>query len=91
MCNDSETYNALRAHGVALCITDDEDVQVPLQATAEWGYLRLRRVQYTEAQLQTWSARITALPWHDAFVFFKHEDEATGPRLARQFISMLPA
>jgi hypothetical protein len=40
----------LRAHGVALCITDAEDVQTPpLQATAEWGYLRLRGVQYTEA------------------------------------------
>src|SRR5713101_3497078 len=48
-------------------------------------------VEYTTADLQAWCARITSQPWRDAFVFFKHEDEATGPRLARQFVSMLPS
>jgi uncharacterized protein YecE (DUF72 family) len=88
---DDEVYDALRARDVALCIADADDFQTPFAATAGWGYLRLRRVQYSEAALKTWCARITSQAWRDGFVFFKHEDEATGPRLARQFISMLPS
>jgi uncharacterized protein YecE (DUF72 family) len=88
---DDEVYDALRARDVALCIADADDFQTPFAATAGWGYLRLRRVQYSEAALKTWCERITSQPWRDVFVFFKHEDEATGPRLARQFISMLPS
>src|SRR6266849_1521106 len=87
---DDEFYDALRARNVALCIAEAEEAQTPIQATADWGYLRLRRVEYTTADLQAWCARIGSQPWRDAFVFFKHEDEATGPRLARQFVSMLP-
>ncbi len=86
---DGEVYDALRARDVALCITDAEDVQTPFQATADWGYLRLRRVGYTDTALPEWRARITSQEWRDAFVFFKHEDEATGPQLARQFIALL--
>jgi uncharacterized protein YecE (DUF72 family) len=88
---DDEVYEALRGRDVALCVADTDEAQIPFQATAGWGYLRLRRVEYTTADLQAWRARITSQPWRDAFVFFKHEDEATGPRLARQFISMLPS
>ncbi|HWM78082.1 MAG TPA: DUF72 domain-containing protein [Methylomirabilota bacterium] len=88
---DDEVYEALRARDVALCVADTDEAPASLQATAGWGYLRLRRVEYTTADLQAWCARITSQPWRDAFVFFKHEDEATGPRLARQFVSMLPS
>jgi uncharacterized protein YecE (DUF72 family) len=88
---DDEVYGALRTRDVALCIADTEEALTPLQATADWGYLRLRRVEYTTTDLQEWCARIASQPWRDAFVFFKHEDEATGPKLARQFMSMLPS
>ncbi len=88
---DDEFYDALRARNVALCIAEAEEAQTPIQATADWGYLRLRRVEYTTTDLQEWCARIASQPWRDAFVFFKHEDEATGPKLARQFMSMLPS
>jgi len=28
--------------------------------------------------------------WNDAFVFFKHEDEGTGPKLAARFLGLAP-
>jgi uncharacterized protein YecE (DUF72 family) len=56
--------------------------------TADWGYLRLRRCDYTDADLHDWIARIRAEPWKQAYVFFKHEDEATGPALAKRFIDL---
>jgi len=55
---------------------------VPLVATADWGYLRLRREDFSDADLVTWAKRIREQPWGDAFVFMKHEEEGKGPKLA---------
>ena len=86
---DSEIYDALRSHGCALCLADTDDGDPPpLVNTAPWGYLRLRRAGYTEAELEGWVARIGAQGWKEAFVFFKHEDEGTGPRLAARFLDL---
>ena len=73
----------------ALCISDtDEMPATHIDRTADWGYLRLRRVNYSKDDLAEWSARIKAQNWTTAFVFFKHEDEGTGPRLAGEFIEI---
>ena len=52
---------------------------------ATWGYLRLRRSDYTDADLAQWLERIRSQKWKRAFVFFKHEDEAKGPEAAMRF------
>jgi hypothetical protein len=38
--------------------------------------------------LSAWAERLRAQPWSEAFVFFKHEDAAAGPRLAARFGEM---
>ena len=81
---DEDVTDILRAAGAALCLadTDDGPAAPPLVATADWGYLRLRRADYDDEALRAWAGRIRAQPWTDAFVFFKHEDEGRGPDLA---------
>ena len=89
---DDEVAGVLRDHGRALCVADvDEEGQKggDLVPTADWGYLRLRRVEYADADLAAWGDRIRAQPWRRAFVFFKHEDEATGPALAARLATLL--
>jgi uncharacterized protein YecE (DUF72 family) len=83
--HDDDVHAALRAHNAALCITHTEEGDSPFVPTADWGYLRLRGVQYADHELETWIERIRGTQWSEAFVFFKHEDEATGPRLAKRF------
>ena len=83
-----EVYALLRRHGAALCLADVDEDERPLDqivSTADWGYLRLRRAEYGASDLADWRARIQAQPWQQAFVFFKHEDEARGPAFAEQF------
>jgi len=83
-------YAALRAAGAALCVADSEDLATPFEATAPWGYLRLRRQDYDNTAVQNWARRIRAeKSWSDAFVFFKHEDEGRGPKLAAQLTDAL--
>lgn len=83
-----EVFGALRAHNVALCIADTDETPGEFVATADWGYLRLRRESYEGAALRQWVDRVRGLAWTDAFVFFKHEDAGAGPRLAKQFIEL---
>jgi uncharacterized protein YecE (DUF72 family) len=87
-----EILDLLRAKGHSLCTADsDEKPAEEIISTAPWGYLRLRRSDYTEADLSLWLDRILAQKWEQAFVFFKHEDEAKGPELARQFQELADA
>lgn len=86
---DEEVFGLLRQHQAALCIAEAEgDLQVPFVSTADWGYLRLRLPDYTDADLKTWLKRVREQNWRDAFVFFKHEDEGKGPQLAKRFLEL---
>ena len=95
---EDDVYEALRAHDAALCVaeTEPDDKEsggqpAPLVATASWGYLRLRRENYSDADLETWAGRMRGQGWSEAYVFFKHEDEGTAPKLALRLMQVMGA
>jgi len=76
---DPEVYAILEKHGVALVASQtDEEPEPSIIRTAPWGYLRLRKSEYTPAELAAWAQTIAARGWEEAFVFFKHEQIAPG-------------
>ncbi len=82
---DESVYDALRSHGAALCLADMADQESPeIVATADWGYLRLRREAYSDEELAIWSDTIRQQSWEQVYVFFKHE-EGAAPALALRF------
>ena len=86
---DDEVYGALRERNAAWCIADTgEEGDPPFESTADWGYLRLRRVAYEESDLESYADRIRNQSWGEAYVFFKHEDAGTGPKLAARFLEL---
>jgi uncharacterized protein YecE (DUF72 family) len=87
---DDEVYALLRSRNAALCIADTEEGTTPIVATADFGYLRLRAVEYRDDDLRRWLATIDQVGagWRDAYVFFKHEDSGSGPALARRFLAL---
>ena len=86
---DDETFDLLREHNVALCVAEGEnDLVVPFVSTANWGYVRLRRSDYNDAELREWLNRIRAQAWTDAYVFFRHEDEGKGPRMGARLLTL---
>jgi uncharacterized protein YecE (DUF72 family) len=85
---DDEVYDTLRASNAALCIADTDEDSCPRVATADWGYLRLRRASYEEGQLEEWARFVQAQAWARAFTFFKHEDRGGATVLARKFEAM---
>jgi uncharacterized protein YecE (DUF72 family) len=86
---DEEVYSILRAKQHALCCSDVENQDLRhFVATTDWGYLRLRRPDYSDEELQHWQKRIGAQKWREVFAFFKHEDAGKGPELAGKFLGI---
>jgi uncharacterized protein YecE (DUF72 family) len=84
-----EVLAALSSARAALCIAEDEALATPHVATTDWGYLRLRREEYGPGGIQQWADEIGRQPWTEAFVFFKHEEEARGPAFAGELSKIL--
>jgi uncharacterized protein YecE (DUF72 family) len=88
---DADVYAVLRRHDAALCIVDTETGATPDVSTASWGYVRLRDAGYDDAALDRWAAAVRRPEWSDAFVYFKHEETASGPALAARLLARLAA
>ncbi len=80
---DDEVYEALRARGAMLCVTDTDEGDTPFVATSDFGYIRLRRTHYDEADLRAWVERIAQQRLARTYVYFMHEDEALGTKFAQ--------
>ena len=86
---DDEVFGLLRDHRAVLCIAEAEnDLEIPFVSTADWGYLRLRRPDYGDAELKAWAERVREQKWREAFIFFKHEEEGKGPEMAKRFLKL---
>lgn len=86
-----DVFECMRRFNVALCITESEQRDTPFEVTADFGYFRLRKPEYSEAELEEWAKRIDAAApqWRDCFVYFKHEAEGKGPQFALRFRDVL--
>ncbi len=85
---DSETAALLNARNLPWVITDSDNGELPEPlATADRGYLRLRRSEYTDADLEAWHECIDSAGWRQTLVFFKHEDDCAGPSMAQRFLA----
>jgi uncharacterized protein YecE (DUF72 family) len=88
---DDDVFETLKTRNVALCIADTENLAAPRIATANYGYLRLRREDYGKINVEHWVQfiREQETNWRDAFVYFKHEENGIGPKLATQMMDLL--
>ena len=91
---EDDVFAALREHDVAMCLAEQEDFKCPVHATASWGYLRLHRPDYDAGALGEWARCVTAQTWSDAYVFFKHDEDAgggSGPTAVSAFVEAFVA
>lgn len=87
---DAEVFDLLRKKSCALCIADNDDAPDPeIVGTTNWGYIRLRRANYTDRQLRAWIRKIRSQDWDTVYVFFKHEDTGTGPKFGSRFLKLV--
>jgi uncharacterized protein YecE (DUF72 family) len=83
-----EVYDLLASRNLPVVQSEEAEGFTPAPWTADWAYLRLRRVDYTDADLGAWLERLRAAKLETAYVYFKHEDAGTGPKLAAKLLEL---
>ena len=73
-------YDELRRRNVALCLAESEKLEIPEVVTADFVYYRLRKPDYTEADVEAFAARARELlaTGRDLYLMFKHEESPEG-------------
>jgi len=73
-------YEELRRRNVSLCVAESEKLEVPEVITADFVYYRLRKPEYTEADIDAFGARAKELlaTGRDLYLMFKHEETPEG-------------
>jgi uncharacterized protein YecE (DUF72 family) len=86
-----DVFDRLKSGGAALCIADTAKVSTPVVFTTAYAYFRLRKENYTQEDIASWT-RIVAeqsLRMKQVYVYFKHEESGVGPKFARQLMDHL--
>ena len=79
------TWEALKSHGVALCVAETEERATPDVVTGPFVYYRFRKPSYTEEERRGMLGRIGEhiAAGRDVFAYFKHEETPEGALYAR--------
>lgn len=85
--NDA-VYRLLEERNICLCLAESEKLEVPRVITADFVYFRLRKAEYTQADLAGIEGKCRDLlgSGKDLFVFFKHEDTPEGALQAEDLL-----
>jgi uncharacterized protein YecE (DUF72 family) len=81
-------YDALRERNISLCVAESERLEVPEVVTADFVYYRLRKPDYTDADIGAFAARARELlaTGRDLYLMFKHEDTPEGALNAEKLL-----
>jgi uncharacterized protein YecE (DUF72 family) len=81
-------YALLRDRNISLCLAESETLEVPEVVTADFVYFRLRKPEYSPADLDAIRTRAGELAagGKDVFLFFKHEEEPDGALYAEHVL-----
>jgi uncharacterized protein YecE (DUF72 family) len=84
-----EVYGLLEKHGVCLCLAESDKLEVPRVLTANFVHARLRKPDYSEAEIAGIGERVQTLieEGRDVYAFFKHEETAAGALYAEKILS----
>jgi uncharacterized protein YecE (DUF72 family) len=85
---DEEVYRVLRECNIALCLAENENLETPHVVTADFVYLRLRKPDYTESELESISYRVGQYlkNCYRTFAIFKHEETPAGALNAERLL-----
>lgn len=85
-----EVYAVLKEFGIPMVVIEQDDFASPTESTADWGYVRLHKLDYEPGAIVSWAKKIKALKWKDVFVYFKHDHGlGSGPPAADAFMKAI--
>jgi uncharacterized protein YecE (DUF72 family) len=89
----TQARELLLEQGIAWCVaeTDEKDPGPGDLSWEPFGFLRLRKTEYSEDELRSWAERVRPVldAGHDVFCYFKHEDLGASPQMAKRLEEIL--
>lgn len=83
-----EARDLLLDQGVAWCVaeTDEKDPGPNDLSWEPFGFLRLRKTEYTDDEMAGWAERLRPVleSGNDVYCYFKHEDDGASTRMAER-------
>jgi uncharacterized protein YecE (DUF72 family) len=81
-------YERLSKRNIALCLAESDKLEVPKVMTADFGYFRLRKGDYSESARREIAVQVRDLlaTGRDMYVYFKHEDDPKGALWAEDLL-----
>jgi uncharacterized protein YecE (DUF72 family) len=88
-----EGRTILSEQGAAWCVAETDEKPAGEASWEPFGYLRLRKEEYTDDELNAWTERIRGAlaAGRDVYCYFKHEEKAAGPAQAERLQQLLAA
>ncbi len=85
---DESTYKVLQDANVGLCMAENENLETPHVITADFVYLRLRKPDYTESELESIGYRVSQYRsnGYPTYAIFKHEETPAGALHAEKLL-----
>ncbi len=79
----------LSASDVALCVSQGEKLDTPRVATGGFVYVRLRRDEYSDDELNDWHIWMAeqAGAGCEVFAYLKHDEEGASPEYALRLLA----
>ena len=81
-----QARDLLLEQGVAWCVaeTDEQDPGPDDLSWEPFGFLRLRKTEYSDEELKAWAERIAPAleAGHNVYCYLKHEDEGASTKMA---------
>jgi uncharacterized protein YecE (DUF72 family) len=86
---DEATYQVMRDSNVGLCMAENENLETPHVITADFVYLRLRKPDYSDSELQSINYRVSQYRsnGYPTYAIFKHEDTPAGALNAEKLLA----
>jgi uncharacterized protein YecE (DUF72 family) len=86
-----KVYQSLADHKAALCVAESERLEIPEVITADFVYYRLRKPEYSPADIESIAGHAAELldRGKDLFLLFKHEDTPDGALHAETVLQRL--
>ncbi len=88
---NDDVYGALRDRNMSLCLAESEKLEIPEVISADFVYFRLRKPEYSPADLEEIGAKCGRLVSQDkdVYLFFKHEESPEGALYAEEMLKTL--
>jgi uncharacterized protein YecE (DUF72 family) len=85
-----DVFGTLRKANVALCQAESEKLETPDIRTADFSYLRSRKMKYSTTARRALARKVAALQkGGDVYVYFKHEGDPSGALYAEDLLAAM--